>query len=120
MAQPREVSDLLALPLIHERDRQGWREWFAAAGIDHIEDDFGTLVDDANLVLQAALAGQGVALGILPFVEQDLASGRLQRPFELAIDPGKAYYLIHRKASLRNPAVKKVRDWLLAQIGLRA
>lgn len=116
MPQPREATDLLELPLIHERDRRGWREWFGAAGIDDVEDDFGTVVDDANLVLQAALAGQGIALGILPFVEQDLSSGRLNRPFDLAIDPGQAYYLIQRKASLRNPAVKTVRDWLLAQI----
>jgi len=34
----------------------------------------------------------------------------------MAIDPGQAYYLIYRKASLEKAAVESVRNWLLAQI----
>lgn len=117
MKQPSLVRDLLAMPLIHERDRRGWRQWFAATGIDQQDDSIGTVIDDANLVLQTALDGQGVALGILPFVEEDLVSGKLTRPFDLAIDPGQAYYLIYRKSSLDKPAVDLVRQWLMAQIG---
>lgn len=116
MRQPRQFEDLLDYPLIHERDRRGWLQWFRAAGIELRPDNFGNVVDDANLVLQAALDGQGVALGILPFVEEDLHAGRLIRPFSLAVDPGQAYYLIHRRKSLQKQAVRRVRDWLLAQI----
>jgi LysR family glycine cleavage system transcriptional activator len=115
MRQPAMASDLLTMPLIHERDRRGWRQWFRAARVEY-DDSIGTLIDDANLVLQTVLAGQGVALGILPFVEEDLASGKLLRPFELTINPGQAYYLIHRKNSLKKPAVNAVRNWLLEQI----
>jgi len=116
LKQPVSAQDLLAYPLIHERDRQGWQQWLRAAGVERVDDDIGTVVDDANLVLQTALDGQGVALGILPFIESDLANGHLLRPFELAIDPGKAYYLIHRKSSLDKGAVNSVKNWLLAQI----
>ena len=117
LAQPEIPRDLLSYPLIHERDRDGWQQWFRAAGISEVDDEIGTLVDDANLVLQTALDGQGVALGILPFIVQDLAGGRLLRPFELAIDPGKAYYLIYRKHSLDKRAVAAVKNWLTQQIG---
>jgi LysR family glycine cleavage system transcriptional activator len=113
---PEQASDLLDHALIHERDRRGWRQWFHAAGVDQADDSLGTVIDDANLVLQTALDGQGVALGILPFVEEELNTGRLLRPFELAIDPGQAYYLIHRKSSLDKSSVNLVRDWLLGQI----
>lgn len=113
--QPGQPVDLLDYPLLHERERGTWRQWFAAAGIDAPMDKLGGVIDDANLVLQTTLNAQGVALGILPFVEDDIASGRLTRPFELAIDPERAYYLIYRKSSLRKPAVGKVRDWLLRQ-----
>jgi LysR family glycine cleavage system transcriptional activator len=114
--QPLQATDLLTRPLIHQRDRQGWQQWFQAAGIERIDDDIGTVIDDANLVLQTVLDGQGIALGILPFIEADLASGRLLRPFELAVDPGKAYYLIYRKSRLDKQAVNSVRRWLSAQI----
>ena len=88
----------------------------SAAGVEHGDDAIGTVIHDANLVLQTTLDGQGVALGILPFIETDLASGRLLRPFQLAIDPGKAYYLIYRKSSLDKAAVNTVKHWLTALI----
>ena len=116
LKQPEQAADLLDLPLIHERNRQGWQQWFRAAGVAHSDDTIGTVIDDANLVLQTTLDGQGVALGILPFIEADLASGHLLRPFDLAIDPGKAYYLIYHKSSLDKAAVNSVKHWLTARI----
>ncbi|MFT7461290.1 MAG: LysR family glycine cleavage system transcriptional activator [Planctomycetota bacterium] len=76
----------------------------------------GTVIDDANRVLQTALNGQGVALGILPFVEADIAEGRLLRSFALAIEPEQAYYLIYRKTALKKPEVKEVFDWLAGKV----
>jgi LysR family glycine cleavage system transcriptional activator len=116
MKQPEHPADLLTCPLIHERNRQGWRQWLRAADVAYSDDTIGTVIDDANLVLQATLDGQGVALGILPFIEADLTNGRLQRPFELAIDPGMAYYLIYRKNSLDKSAVNSVKNWLTDRI----
>ena len=116
LEQPRTPAQLVNYPLLHQRDRSGWQEWFRAAGVGPIDDDVGTVIDDANLVLQTALDGQGVALGILPFIDSDLASGRLARPFELAVDPGNAYFLIYRKKSLEKPAVERVKRWLIEQI----
>ena len=115
LQQPSCAADLLDHVLIHERNRKGWQQWFAQAGVDY-DGTTGTTIDDANLVLQTTLNGQGVALGILPFVEEDLQSGKLIRPFDLSIDPDLSYYLIYRKNNLDNPAVESVRDWLLANI----
>lgn len=117
MAPPASPADLLEYPLLHQRDRQGWRQWFEAAGVDTGGSEPGTVVEDANLVLQTALNGQGVALGILPFVNEDIREGRLLRPFELAIDPGLAYYLIDPKSRRDKPPVHAVRNWLLHGIG---
>ena len=115
MEVPKTISGLLNNSLIHQRDRKGWQQWFKAAGINQAMGNLGIVIDDTNLVLQAALDGQGIALGILPFIEEDLRAGNLLRPFELAIDPGLAYYLIGRKSSIRKNSVKLVRDWLLQQ-----
>ena len=106
MAPPARPADLLEYPLLHQRDRQGWRQWFVAAGVATGGNEPGTVVEDANLVLQTALNGQGVALGILPFVNEDIREGRLLRPFDLAIDPGLAYYLIDPKSRRDRPPVR--------------
>ena len=113
---PGSVNKLLDFPLLDTRERVGWQQWFTAADTIVNHAPASTVIDDANLVLQAALDGQGVALGILPFVEDDLSQGRLIRPFELTIEPDEAYHLIYRKKALSNPAIKTVRDWLLDQI----
>lgn len=115
LPQPVDAVDLLQQVLIHERNRKGWQQWFAQAGVEY-DGTTGTTIDDANLVLQATLNGQGVSLGILPFVSEDLRNGRLVRPFDLSIDPELSYYLIYRNKSLNKPAVEVVRDWLLSNI----
>ena len=76
----------------------------------------GTTIDYANLLLQTTLNGQAVVLGILPFVEEDLQSGKPALPFDLSIDPDLAYYLIYRRKDFDKPAVAFVKDWLLANI----
>ena len=115
LPQPAHAADLLQQVLIHERNRKGWQQWFAQAGVEY-DGTTGTTIDDANLVLQATLNAQGVSLGILPFVGEDLTNGKLVRPFSLAVDPELSYYLIYRKKSLNKPAVEAVRDWLLSSI----
>ena len=116
LKQPESISDLFDYPLIHQNSRNTWQQWMQRAGIERDIDRSGMVIDDANLILQAALDGQGVALGILPFVQEELSNGRLVRPFELSIDPGQAYYLLYRKNTLEKPAVKAVRDWLLEKV----
>lgn len=113
----KSPQDILSSPLIHQRDRLDWKLWLQAAGV-HTESGIGgTLIEDANMVLEAALNGQGVALGILPFVQEDIDKGRLIQPFQLAVNPGKAYYLIYRKAQLKKQSIKSVRNWILQHTG---
>lgn len=107
-------QDLLSLPLLHHRDQAGWRQWFAAAGVSPPRDLPGTVFEDANVLLQAALSGRGAALGILQFIEDELSAGRLIRPFESSVDPGDAYFLIYRRSALANEAMAAVRSWLLS------
>ncbi|MEM7225380.1 MAG: transcriptional regulator GcvA [Pseudomonadota bacterium] len=108
-------QDLLRYPLLHQRDRDGWREWFGHAGLGDPEAGASIVIEDAHVVLQAAIEGQGVALGIPPFIADDIAAGRLIRPLDLAIEPSRAYYLVYPKGALRNPTLKRLRDWLVAE-----
>ncbi len=106
-------EDLLSLPLFHHRDRSGWRQWFEAQGVAARKELPGTLFEDANVLLQAALSGRGVALGVLAFVRDELASGHMVQPFAKSVDPGEAYFLSYRPSAVSDEAVAAVKDWML-------
>ncbi len=110
-------EDLAGFPLIHQRDHGAWQDWFAAAGLPPEEARRGVVIEDAHVVLQAAVAGQGVALGTLPLIDDELSAGRLVRPFALTVEPQRAYYLVYPKAALANAACRSLRDWLVAEAG---
>ena len=70
------------------------------------------VIEDSNVATEAALLGQGVALGIFPFVQEDVDAGRLVRPFDLRLAPVKAYHLLTRPGARRRPEIAAVCDWL--------
>ncbi len=109
----RRPGDLKHHTLLHDAGYQGWPLWLAAAGADDVDPSAGPVFDDHNVVLHAAMDGQGVALGEASFVAQDVAAGRLARPFELAIEIDASYYIVCPQGALNRPKVRAFRDWLL-------
>lgn len=110
---PETPTDLRGLPLLHHRDGDGWRQWFEGSGVAVPHPLPGTVFEDANVLLQAALSGRGAALGIVQFIGDELGAGRLIRPFPSQVDPGDAYFLIHRPNALASEAIAAAKDWLL-------
>ena len=120
----RSVADLRHHALIHDVSMRGnpiypsWRSWLAYAGVDSsaIDAERGLQINDSAAVMQAAIAGSGVALGRSMLVEKDLADGRLVRPFGPALPCEFAYYIVARADSVERPAIAAFRDWLLAEV----
>lgn len=91
-----------------------WPRWFAAAGIPLPTRSGFMAFDSAVFALQAALDGLGVALIREPYVEDDLAAGRLVTPFDLPLeDRGRVWYLVFRPEMHAAPALAAFRDWLV-------
>jgi LysR family glycine cleavage system transcriptional activator len=119
----REPKDLLQFTLIHlEWEAQGavwpnWRMWMLAAGVKDFNDTRGLHFSQTSLALQAAIDGHGVALGDSTLVGDDLAAGRLIKPFELALrSPAQfAYHLITRRDTAERPMTKAFRNWIIAE-----
>ncbi|MDU8925928.1 LysR substrate-binding domain-containing protein [Alisedimentitalea sp. MJ-SS2] len=111
----KEPSDLTRIPLIHQRDKSEWSAWFKLAGMADFEPVAETTIRDSNLVLQAALDGQGAALGVFPFVSNDIGSARLVKPFDIDLIPQRSFYLLSRPSSPRTREVSVVQNWLLEQ-----
>src|SRR5690606_33302350 len=82
----REPNDLAHFPLLHGRGCGNWAQWLAAAGADKVDARKGLVLEDMDVVLQAAIEGQGVVLASLPLVHADLRAGRLVRPFPVDIE----------------------------------
>lgn len=109
LTQPR---DLLAAPLLRS-PRQKWRPWFRAAGLDVPEPTQGPIYDDSALVLQAAAAGQGIALARAALAEDDMAARRLTRLFDIDCVDDYAWFLVWREPLSCDPdAHAAFREWL--------
>jgi|JI10StandDraft_1071094.scaffolds.fasta_scaffold93964_5 LysR family glycine cleavage system transcriptional activator len=115
--------DLLKHTLIHlDWEAQGspwpnWKMWMKASGINDFDDRAGLHFGQTSFAVQAALDGMGVALGDSNLVADDLAAGRLVKPFELSLRAPKqfAYYVITRSDTADAPMVDAFRDWCMAE-----
>ena len=63
--------------------------------------------------MQAAADGVGVAMGIRPYIDDDLAAGRLVAPFALTVPKGKQWYLVYRDFRKDQRDFVAFRKWLL-------
>ncbi len=89
-----------------------WRMWLAAAGVKNFDVERGPRFTMASMAVQAAIAGQGVALAGSVLVEDDVAAGRLVNPFELRFPVKFAYYVVCPEATVNQPRVVAFRNWL--------
>ena len=93
-----------------------WGQWTRASGAN-LNLRGGTIIDDYNVLLRAAVDGQGVALGIKGLIDEYLDSGRLVQPFEAYVETDLAYFLVYPRDALRRPEVSAFYDWLRAEAG---
>ena len=94
-----------------------WSMWLRAAKCPEIEADAGPRFSQSMMAVQAAVEGQGVALAPTSIVADDLAAGRLVKPFkDLAGTPTAfAYYVVSPRDLADNPKVSAFREWVMAE-----
>ncbi|WP_075795446.1 LysR substrate-binding domain-containing protein [Massilia putida] len=113
----RSVTDLQTVPLIHFDWKKAsaanptWETWFARTGLAWHPSRGQLRYSDDGHAIQAAVAGQGVALLSLALVAEEIAAGYLVQPFGPAI-PGYTYHLVMRADPQPSAAVLAVADWL--------
>ena len=110
---PADLRNETLLQVAHQDD--DWPSWLRAAKLKLRSAKRGPRFDNSALALQAAVDGLGVAIGLGPYVEDDLAARRLVAPFAITVPKDRAWYLIASPARREDPAFAAFRDWLLAQ-----
>jgi LysR family glycine cleavage system transcriptional activator len=114
-------ADLCRHTLLHvdrpvgDDSHPDWPMWLAAAGIDNCDASRGPRFTMASLAVEAAIAGQGVALAGSVLVGDDIAAGRLVRSFELRFPVKFAYYLVCAEANRQQPRIAAFREWLRSE-----
>lgn len=69
--------------------------------------------NQTSLAVDAAVAGQGLALASLFFVQDDIDAGRLARPFATELRVGSDFYLVSPRKPRHPEPTADVRSWLL-------
>ena len=114
-AKVRVPADLARVPLLRIRTH-GWAPWFAAAGVNLPEPRKGSVFNDSELALQAAMQGQGVVLARGSLAAGKLRAGVLVAPFKQRIASPQTCYLVYPPQHANRPAVRVFRDWLLEEL----
>lgn len=115
----RTPEDLRFHTLLHEETTAHWKSWLKTAGVDPGRwASKGPLFVEASLALQAAAAGQGIALANDALAMSDFEEGRLIRLFELEVPDDDAYWLVYPARSVPKPKVQAFRNWIREEAGL--
>jgi len=112
----RTVADLANQVLLHADGGQEWNSWLAAADAVHLARGRHHFMTDAYLAMEAAVHGNGVALGDTVTTRLALESGRLVMPFDLQVPASKSFYVAGRNEIRSAPIVRAFVDWLYAEI----
>jgi LysR family glycine cleavage system transcriptional activator len=111
---PDDLRAATLLRVAHAED--DWPRWLKAAGVARIRAR-GPEFEYYGQALQAAADGVGVAMGIRPYLDDDVAAGRLVAPFAQSVSKGEEWYLVYREARRSEPAFTAFRDWMLRAVG---
>ncbi|MFS8122606.1 transcriptional regulator GcvA [Rhizobium sp. BR 250] len=110
-------GDLMSCRLIHEVGMTAdWHRWFEMMGLA-MPSRRGAGYSHGSMSIEAAIRGEGVALGRSVLVSEDLAAGRLVALFpddRLEVEMG--YDLAYRIGSDDDPKVKCVRKWIADEV----
>jgi LysR family glycine cleavage system transcriptional activator len=111
---PKDPVAMLAGPLLIDRNLS-WRAWFKSAGLALDRDITGTSFTDTNALMEAAVTGQGIALGRKSSTRSDILAGKLVRLSEHSLRVAYCHYAVYPAASESNPALRAFRDWLIEE-----
>jgi DNA-binding transcriptional LysR family regulator len=94
------VQGLLDEPLLQTTSRlQAWPTWAGENGIDPHDLNYGQDFEHLYYLLEAAVAGLGVAIAPEPLVAEDLKAGRLAAPWGFSETPAQLALWVPKRAA---------------------
>jgi LysR family glycine cleavage system transcriptional activator len=118
----KSLADLRRATLIHIDGRRrplplpDWRRWCARAAANNIDTSVGQHFPDSLLAVQAAIAGQGVAIVSLVLASDALRAGVLVAPFPTSL-PGDTYHFVCADGVDERADIVSLRNWFTRELG---
>src|SRR6476619_2495260 len=122
----RSPADLTHHVLLHLDDPDGrtpwldWRSWLASNGQPGLKPAGSLRFRIYDQVVQAAVGGQGVALGRLPMIAEHLRDGRLVAPFPKKYESARSYFALAAPRAAERDDVAAFLGWLSEEAALEA
>ncbi|WP_213878112.1 LysR family transcriptional regulator [Pseudomonas sp. dw_358] len=117
---PLSASALLTLPLLHLRGENSshWFDWtalFRALHLPNAPAPGQLRFDNYTLLIQAAIAGQGVAIGWRHLVDELLEQQLLCRPIAESAASAMGYYVVVPQRKRRGAMVERFLRWVMEE-----
>jgi len=114
------LSDPMQHALLHDQDPAAqWSLWFQAQGLNCPDLSKGPRYSSTDLLLRAAVAGQGLALVSETLAQQDRDRGLLVRPRPEAVELGDYFGLVMPPGKAFDAKGKHFSRWLKEQAQTR-
>lgn len=107
-------EDIYRATLLWGDIAEDWHAWFKVADLCH-PPSAGPRLGDDSAILQAAVEGQGIALGRSLLIKDDIAIKRLVAPFSISLCASYAYWFVYPKGLSSLNTIDAVRVWLVEQ-----
>jgi DNA-binding transcriptional LysR family regulator len=118
---PDCVADLARHHLIandwQDPNWTGWVQWLAAFGQSLRPKSISMSCNFYTDAINAAIRGEGIALGWNRLVESHLLHGQLVRVSIESVRPRSAYYVVIKSDAASKPSVKAFLDWIRMETG---
>ncbi|MBL4772727.1 MAG: transcriptional regulator GcvA [Alcanivoracaceae bacterium] len=106
-------QDLASYTLLHDQDpKTQWKQWFKSNNIEHIPHTKGPRFSSSDILLSAAMSGQGIALVNKTLAEQDISQGRLIQVLPHSIKLGKYYWLVTKISTQQSSKIINFIQWI--------
>jgi LysR family transcriptional regulator, glycine cleavage system transcriptional activator len=108
-------QDLEHFTLLHEDRKSWWADWLLANGVT-MGNSWKGVTFQNHLAIEAAEAGQGVALGDQILCTDAIVEGWLVKPFPTEIKDHGSYFIVRAKGSKESAPAKVFREWLMGEM----
>lgn len=109
-------KDLVGVTLLDVRHAPGdWSLWLSKARLDEAKIRKRLVFEYYAFAMQAALDGVGVAMGLHPYIVDDLAAGRLMAPFKLTVLKQQGWFLTYRSEVRHDPSFVAFMEWVRSE-----